>query len=134
MLQMDRVVYARCTLPIHGTHHLQFASFLESFALLLCCAAGEIIASHMRAVDFIGAFASIKVRFASAGQFRARPRQGELSLRLRAPMDGQTGRKFKTVVTSAAGYPLDKTYYQSGGSPPGHLSLGLPRRVHSAAC
>ncbi|HQZ12375.1 MAG TPA: nickel-dependent lactate racemase [Devosia sp.] len=45
---------------------------------------GEIIASHLAAVEFVAAETAIPV-----------------------------GRKFKTVVTSAAGYPLDKTYYQT---------------------
>ena len=45
---------------------------------------GEIIASHLVAVDFIRKATEIKV-----------------------------GRTFSTVLTSAAGYPLDKTYYQT---------------------
>ena len=45
---------------------------------------GEIIASHQAAVDFASGFARVPV-----------------------------GRRFKTVVTSSAGYPLDKTYYQT---------------------
>ena len=45
---------------------------------------GEIIQSHLAAVDFIAQATRINV-----------------------------GRKFKTVVTSSAGYPLDKTYYQT---------------------
>ena len=45
---------------------------------------GEIIASHLAAVDFARESAEVRVP-----------------------------RKFKTVVTSAAGYPLDKTYYQT---------------------
>ena len=45
---------------------------------------GEIIASHQAAVDFVGGATRVPV-----------------------------GRKFKTVVTSSAGYPLDKTYYQT---------------------
>lgn len=45
---------------------------------------GEIIASHQAAVDFISRATKIAVP-----------------------------RKFKTVVTSSAGYPLDKTYYQT---------------------
>jgi nickel-dependent lactate racemase len=45
---------------------------------------GEIIASHLAAVTFIEGATRIKV-----------------------------GRRFKTVVTSSAGYPLDKTYYQT---------------------
>ena len=45
---------------------------------------GEIVASHLAAVDHIRAYAQV-------------------------PVD----QRFKTVVTSAAGYPLDKTYYQT---------------------
>ena len=45
---------------------------------------GEIIASHQAAVDFASGFAHVPV-----------------------------GRRFSTVVTSSAGYPLDKTYYQT---------------------
>jgi lactate racemase len=45
---------------------------------------GEIIDSHLKAVDFVGAATAVPV-----------------------------GRRFNTVVTSSAGYPLDKTYYQT---------------------
>ena len=45
---------------------------------------GEIIASHLAAVEFVRGSAEVSLP-----------------------------RKFKTVVTSAAGYPLDKTYYQT---------------------
>jgi nickel-dependent lactate racemase len=45
---------------------------------------GEIIASHQQAVDFVAAATAVPV-----------------------------GRQFHTIVTSAAGYPLDKTYYQT---------------------
>jgi len=45
---------------------------------------GEIITSHLAAVSFVEHAIRIKV-----------------------------GRRFKTVVTSSAGYPLDKTYYQT---------------------
>ncbi|MDP6141559.1 MAG: nickel-dependent lactate racemase [Arenicellales bacterium] len=45
---------------------------------------GEIIESHLAAVKFVRAFTEIAV-----------------------------GRQFKTVVTSAAGYPLDQNYYQT---------------------
>lgn len=51
---------------------------------LICVTFGEIIASHLRAVDFVTEATRIGI-----------PRQ------------------FKTVVTSSAGYPLDKTYYQT---------------------
>lgn len=45
---------------------------------------GEIVQSHLDAVDFVKDYALVKVP-----------------------------RRFRTVVTSAAGYPLDKTYYQT---------------------
>jgi nickel-dependent lactate racemase len=45
---------------------------------------GEVVQSHLLAVDFIRRYAVVPV-----------------------------ARKFATVVTSAAGYPLDKTYYQT---------------------
>jgi lactate racemase len=45
---------------------------------------GEIVASHAEAVAFVRHFAEVPVN-----------------------------RRFKTVVTSAAGYPLDRTYYQT---------------------
>ncbi|RUU12091.1 nickel-dependent lactate racemase [Mesorhizobium sp. M7A.T.Ca.TU.009.01.3.2] len=51
---------------------------------LVCVTFGEIIASHLAAVDFIADTTMIDVP-----------------------------RRFKTVVTSSAGYPLDKTYYQT---------------------
>lgn len=51
---------------------------------LVCVTFGEIIASHLAAVDFVSGSAQIGV-----------------------------GRQFNTVVTSSAGYPLDKTYYQT---------------------
>jgi nickel-dependent lactate racemase len=51
---------------------------------LVCVTFGEVIASHLAAVDFVTAATRIAV-----------------------------GRRFSTVVTSSAGYPLDKTYYQT---------------------
>ncbi|UDL96163.1 nickel-dependent lactate racemase [Lichenihabitans sp. PAMC28606] len=51
---------------------------------LVCVTFGEIIASHQAAVDFVSGVTRVPV-----------------------------GRRFKTVVTSSAGYPLDKTYYQT---------------------
>ncbi|MCU0869527.1 MAG: nickel-dependent lactate racemase [Burkholderiales bacterium] len=45
---------------------------------------GEVVESHLQAVDFIRGYAMVEVP-----------------------------RRFGTVVTSAAGYPLDKTYYQT---------------------
>jgi nickel-dependent lactate racemase len=71
IVRMLGELYALNTV-IDEERHLVFASF------------GEIIASHLAAVDFI-------------------------QDATRVP----TGRRFKTVVTSSAGYPLDKTYYQT---------------------
>ncbi|MDB5524324.1 MAG: hypothetical protein JWM58_2087 [Rhizobium sp.] len=51
---------------------------------LVCVTFGEIIASHQAAVDFVSTSTMIEMP-----------------------------RKFSTVVTSSAGYPLDKTYYQT---------------------
>ncbi len=51
---------------------------------LVCVSFGEIVASHLAAVDFVTAATRIPVP-----------------------------RRFSTVVTSSAGYPLDKTYYQT---------------------
>jgi lactate racemase len=45
---------------------------------------GEVVESHLQTVEFIRRFARVAV-----------------------------ARRFKTVVTSAAGYPLDTTYYQT---------------------
>ena len=45
---------------------------------------GEIVESHLQAVDFVREYAEVRLP-----------------------------RRFKTVVTSAAGYPLDATYYQT---------------------
>jgi nickel-dependent lactate racemase len=45
---------------------------------------GEIIESHLAAVEFVRGATEVKM-----------------------------GRRFKTIVTSSAGYPLDKTYYQT---------------------
>jgi nickel-dependent lactate racemase len=51
---------------------------------LVCVTFGEIIASHQAAVDFVSAATQVPL-----------------------------AQKFSTVVTSSAGYPLDKTYYQT---------------------
>lgn len=51
---------------------------------LACVTFGEIIASHLAAVDFVSGITQVAVP-----------------------------RRFSTVVTSSAGYPLDKTYYQT---------------------
>ncbi|MEY8097987.1 nickel-dependent lactate racemase [Falsihalocynthiibacter sp. S25ZX9] len=71
IVQMLGETYALNTV-IDEKRRLVFASF------------GEIIQSHLSAVEFVREFTEIPV-----------------------------GRTFKTVVTSAAGYPLDQTYYQT---------------------
>jgi nickel-dependent lactate racemase len=57
---------------------------INEYRDLVCVTFGEIIASHLTAVAFIQQATQIKV-----------------------------GRTFKTVLTCSAGYPLDKTYYQT---------------------
>ena len=58
---------------------------------------GEIVESHLRAVDFVRHYAEVPVE-----------------------------RRFRTVVTSAAGYPLDKTYYQTVKGMVGPLDILEP--------
>jgi nickel-dependent lactate racemase len=57
---------------------------LDEHRNLVFTSFGDIIESHMAAVDFARDSCEVAV-----------------------------GRKFKTIVTSSAGYPLDKTYYQT---------------------
>ncbi len=63
---------------------LALNTVLDEHRNLVYASFGEIIESHLAAVDFARASCEVKV-----------------------------GRRFKTVVTSSAGYPLDKTYYQT---------------------
>jgi nickel-dependent lactate racemase len=58
---------------------------------------GEVVESHLRAVEFTRAYAEVAVP-----------------------------ERFQTVVTSAAGYPLDKTYYQTVKSMVGPLDILSP--------
>jgi len=58
---------------------------------------GEVIQSHLQAVDFARAYVRVPV-----------------------------GRRFQTVVTSAAGYPLDRTYYQTVKGMVGPLDILEP--------
>jgi nickel-dependent lactate racemase len=58
---------------------------------------GEVVASHLDAVTFARRYAQVPVR-----------------------------RRFRTVVTSAAGYPLDKTYYQTVKGMVGPLDILEP--------
>jgi nickel-dependent lactate racemase len=58
---------------------------------------GEVVESHLRAVAFVQAYARVPV-----------------------------ARRFRTVVTSAAGHPLDKTYYQTVKGMVGPLDILEP--------
>jgi lactate racemase len=58
---------------------------------------GEVVASHLQAVDFARRYAEVPVP-----------------------------RRFRTVVTSAAGYPLDKTYYQTVKGMVGPMDILAP--------
>ena len=58
---------------------------------------GEVVESHLRAVDFIRRYAEIPV-----------------------------AERFNTVLTSAAGYPLDKTYYQTVKGMVGPMDILAP--------
>jgi hypothetical protein len=58
---------------------------------------GEVVQSHLEAVDFARRYAEVPVH-----------------------------RRFRTVVTSAAGYPLDKTYYQTVKGMVGPLDILEP--------
>jgi nickel-dependent lactate racemase len=58
---------------------------------------GEVVRSHLQAVEFARGYAQVAV-----------------------------GRRFRTVVTSAAGYPLDKTYYQTVKGMVGPLDILEP--------
>ena len=58
---------------------------------------GEVVRSHLQAVQFARGYAQVAV-----------------------------GRRFRTVVTSAAGYPLDKTYYQTVKGMVGALDILEP--------
>jgi len=65
--------------------HLSFVNF------------GEIVASHLQAVDYARGYSEVSVP-----------------------------RRFHTVVTSAAGYPLDKTYYQTVKGMVGPMDILAP--------
>ena len=68
---------------------------------------GEVVASHLRAVDFAREYTQVAVP-----------------------------RRFRTVVTSAAGYPLDKTYYQTVKGMVGPLDILAPggELIVASAC
>ncbi len=68
---------------------------------------GEIVESHLAAVDFVRRFSEVPVP-----------------------------RRFHTVVTSAAGYPLDKTYYQTVKGMVGPIDVLMPggRLIIASEC
>ena len=68
---------------------------------------GEIVASHLQAVEFTRRYAEVPVN-----------------------------QRFHTVVTSAAGYPLDKTYYQTVKGMVGPLDILAPggHLIIASAC
>ena len=65
-------------------HALALNTVIDEHRQLSFVNFGEVVQSHLLAVDFIRRYAVVPVE-----------------------------RRFATVVTSAAGYPLDKTYYQT---------------------
>jgi len=65
-------------------HALSLNTVIDEHRRLSFVNFGEVVQSHLLAVDFIRRYAVVPV-----------------------------ARRFATVVTSAAGYPLDKTYYQT---------------------
>ena len=94
---MESPFAASCNLqqnPLHETQLeivellggkiLSVNTILDEERNLIHMTFGEIVASHLAAVEFA-----------------------------RSSCEIQIGRRFKTVVTSSAGYPLDKTYYQT---------------------
>jgi lactate racemase len=68
---------------------------------------GEVVASHLAAVDFVRHYSEVPVE-----------------------------RRFKTIVTSAAGYPLDRTYYQTVKGMVGPIDILEPggRLIIAAEC
>ncbi len=93
---MEHPLAKECNLDGNPLHEEQLAivkrlgdvyalnTVIDDKRSLVFCSFGEIVESHLAAVDFVRDFTEISL-----------------------------GRKFKTVVTSAAGYPLDQTYYQT---------------------
>lgn len=93
---MEDPAARECNLEANPLHEEQLAiirmlgdvyalnTVIDDKRRLVFASFGEIIESHFAAVEFVRDFTEIPV-----------------------------GRRFKTVVTSAAGYPLDQTYYQT---------------------
>lgn len=94
---MEHPMATSCVLdgnPLHDTQLeivqmltgpvLSLNTVLDEHRNLIHATFGEVVASHFKAVEFARASCELSV-----------------------------GRKFKTILTSSAGYPLDKTYYQT---------------------
>lgn len=94
---MEHPLATSCVLdgnPLHDTQLeivrmlkgtvLSLNTVLDEHRNLVHATFGEVIASHLQAVEFARSSCELNV-----------------------------GRKFKTILTSSAGYPLDKTYYQT---------------------
>ena len=94
---MEHPLATSCVLdgnPLHDTQLeivrmlngpvLSLNTVLDEHRNLVHATFGEVIASHLQAVEFARASCELKV-----------------------------GKKYKTILTSSAGYPLDKTYYQT---------------------
>lgn len=94
---MEHPLATSCVLdgnPLHDTQLeivrmlrgpvLSLNTVLDEHRNLVHATFGEVVASHLQAVEFARASCELTV-----------------------------GRKFKTILTSSAGYPLDKTYYQT---------------------
>ena len=100
---------ANCVLDGNPLHEEQLAivgmlggalalnTVIDDQRRLACVNFGEIVGSHLEAVAFARRYAQVAV-----------------------------GRRFHTVVTSAAGYPLDKTYYQTVKGMVGPLDILEP--------
>ena len=94
---MEHPLATSCVLdgnPLHDTQLeivrmlrgpvLSLNTVLDEHRNLVHATFGEVVESHLQAVEFARGSCELSV-----------------------------GRKFKTIVTSSAGYPLDKTYYQT---------------------
>ncbi len=93
---MDHPLAANCVIegnPVHREQLEMIAAVGEIFAL-------NVVIDEERRVGFVN-FGEVRASHAQAVSFMRR--YAEVPL----------GRRFQTVVTTAAGYPLDKTYYQT---------------------
>jgi nickel-dependent lactate racemase len=93
---MDHPCAANCVIegnPVHSEQLDVLRAVGEIFAL-------NVVIDEQRRIGFVN-FGEVKASHAEAVAFMRR--YAEVSL----------PRRFKTVVTSAAGYPLDKTFYQT---------------------